>query len=333
MSLEAGMAIVSLQEFGGLLVTKDFGFRRLISSLHMLATMLLPDPALIIMLNRLAYSEALNQLQAGNNLEPFLHGPRSLRSESKNAGAVHSEQESFERYILMIGERQLRKRGLAAWMAQNVTLFGDGYHPICDAHFGHKSSGWCMTVISNDPSWWPVMNSGLISSYFTVAASTGVMYDCVLTFGQEVELIWVRYLGILFAVTSMLAQVPTIPMTDAGCFSIFVTTEWTNVVAPAMLVIMMAWLYAMYQRSRTVLILLIIVLLAVTITNGAMNEITNRYASGGGIIGDCFTVLMRTQVVYFASFAAASSFNLVLMLPKITVDPYSLQNQILAGVA
>ncbi|KAG1719340.1 uncharacterized protein EDB91DRAFT_1257735 [Suillus paluster] len=173
----------------------------------------------------------------------------------------------------------------------------------------------------------------------------------------------------------------------------FVATEWTNVVVPAMLgVIMMARLYAMYQRSRTVLILLIIVLLAVTIANGAMNEITNRYASGevyilfgtyecaidygksgqllmtmiwmliivwevlalwlavriavkhfrelrqssaGGIIGDCFTVLMRTHMAYFASFAAASGLQQVFtMLSKSQrYDQYSLQNQILAGVA
>ncbi|KAG1726721.1 uncharacterized protein EDB91DRAFT_1254223 [Suillus paluster] len=67
MSLEAEMAIMSLREFEGLLDTKDFGLRRAISSLHALATILLPDPTPIIMLDRLAYSEALNQLQAGNS--------------------------------------------------------------------------------------------------------------------------------------------------------------------------------------------------------------------------------------------------------------------------
>ncbi|KAG0693769.1 hypothetical protein DFH29DRAFT_963108 [Suillus ampliporus] len=70
-----------------------------------------------------------------------------------------------------------------------------------------------MTLISNDPSWWPSINADRIASYFAglwcicwmmtamcrsnldcgfvVAAFAGLIYDCVLTFGQEVELIWV----------------------------------------------------------------------------------------------------------------------------------------------
>ncbi|KAG2338070.1 hypothetical protein BDR05DRAFT_727816 [Suillus weaverae] len=43
-----------------------------------------------------------------------------------------------------------------------------------------------MTIISNDPSWWPLINSHCIFSYFIVAASIGVIYDWVLSFGQEV---------------------------------------------------------------------------------------------------------------------------------------------------
>ncbi|KAG2087942.1 hypothetical protein BD769DRAFT_465029 [Suillus cothurnatus] len=70
-----------------------------------------------------------------------------------------------------------------------------------------------MTVVSNDPIWWPLINATLIASYFIVAASVAVMYDWVLTLGQEVELIWrqrwslmtflylsVRYAGIGYAV-------------------------------------------------------------------------------------------------------------------------------------
>ncbi|KAG1796234.1 uncharacterized protein HD556DRAFT_1360098 [Suillus plorans] len=70
-----------------------------------------------------------------------------------------------------------------------------------------------MTLVSNDPSWWPVINANLISSYFQVAACAAVVYDWGLTFGQELELIWrqrwslmtvlylvARYLGIGFGV-------------------------------------------------------------------------------------------------------------------------------------
>ncbi|KAG2075450.1 hypothetical protein BDR04DRAFT_1091676 [Suillus decipiens] len=48
-----------------------------------------------------------------------------------------------------------------------------------------------MTVVSNSPSWWPLINSNIVFSYWTVAASLVVVYDWVLTLGQEIELIWV----------------------------------------------------------------------------------------------------------------------------------------------
>ncbi|KAG2355231.1 hypothetical protein BDR07DRAFT_1426847 [Suillus spraguei] len=85
-----------------------------------------------------------------------------------------------------------------------------------------------MTLVSDDPSWWPSINLYLITSYFVVAASAGVFYDWALTFGKEVELIWrqrwsimtilylsVRYLGMLFTVLNILDSVPTISLTDA----------------------------------------------------------------------------------------------------------------------
>ncbi|KAG2360372.1 hypothetical protein BDR07DRAFT_1462035 [Suillus spraguei] len=69
-----------------------------------------------------------------------------------------------------------------------------------------------MTIVSNDPTQWPAINFSLFHSYFVVIAFVGVKYDWVLTFGQEVELVWrqrwslmsvlylgVRYLGIVCA--------------------------------------------------------------------------------------------------------------------------------------
>ncbi|KAG1887779.1 hypothetical protein F4604DRAFT_1177917 [Suillus subluteus] len=80
-----------------------------------------------------------------------------------------------------------------------------------------------MTLVSNDPSWWPLINANVIFSYFVVAASVGVMYDWALAFGQEVELIWrqrwslmtffylsVRYAGIGYAVMNILSMSPRI---------------------------------------------------------------------------------------------------------------------------
>ncbi|KAG2060284.1 hypothetical protein BDR06DRAFT_1002792 [Suillus hirtellus] len=67
-----------------------------------------------------------------------------------------------------------------------------------------------MTLVSNDPNWWPLLDFYRIYSCFIVASSTVVIYDWVLTFGQEFELVlrqrWsrmtvtyisVRYFGML----------------------------------------------------------------------------------------------------------------------------------------
>ncbi|KAG1778346.1 hypothetical protein EV702DRAFT_1044653 [Suillus placidus] len=47
-----------------------------------------------------------------------------------------------------------------------------------------------MTVVSDDPIWWPIINWNIVFSYWTVAAGAVVVYDWVLTLGQEIELIW-----------------------------------------------------------------------------------------------------------------------------------------------
>ncbi|KAG1798939.1 uncharacterized protein HD556DRAFT_1440002 [Suillus plorans] len=47
-----------------------------------------------------------------------------------------------------------------------------------------------MTYISNDPSYWPYINFNIFVSYWTVAAGVVVVYNWVLTLGQEIELIW-----------------------------------------------------------------------------------------------------------------------------------------------
>ncbi|KAG2141177.1 uncharacterized protein EDB93DRAFT_1252641 [Suillus bovinus] len=84
-----------------------------------------------------------------------------------------------------------------------------------------------MTLVSNDPSWWPFIVSTRISSYIVVASSALVMYDWALTFGQEIELVWkqhcslmtvlylsVRYAGIFQAAVQFLTNIPTIFGTD-----------------------------------------------------------------------------------------------------------------------
>jgi hypothetical protein len=56
-----------------------------------------------------------------------------------------------------------------------------------------------------------------------------------------------------------------------------------------------------------------------------------RQHSTSGIIGDCFTVLMKTHVSYFVSFLAVSCFEIGAFSPTISANPYSLESQSYAG--
>ncbi|KAG1743991.1 uncharacterized protein EDB91DRAFT_206691 [Suillus paluster] len=257
-------------------------------------------------------------------------------------------------------------------------------------------------VVSNDPSWWPLINVTRIASYFVVASSAAVMYDWALTFAQEVELIWrqrwslmtfmylgVRYLGLVYAVNSILFDTPTISLTVVVSLVLCIIQDWTTIIVIAILgAIMIARLYAMYQGSRKVLILLIVVFLPVNVVCGVITVISImntsaeelilsgihlctidfegdvqllnsipwmltaaweilalclaawiavkhfrelRRHSTGGSIGDCFTVLMTTHVVYFVSAVAVSCFQLGYLSPALSAS-YSPEVMIYDGI-
>ncbi|KAG1798116.1 uncharacterized protein HD556DRAFT_1440450 [Suillus plorans] len=58
-----------------------------------------------------------------------------------------------------------------------------------------------------------------------------------------------------------------------------------------------------------------------------------RQHSAGGIIGDCFTVLMKTHVVYFASFVTVSCFSLILEFsPTVSSNQVLLEYQTFFGL-
>ncbi|KAG2103761.1 uncharacterized protein F5147DRAFT_654664 [Suillus discolor] len=138
-----------------------------------------------------------------------------------------------------------------------------------------------MTYVSNDPSWWPTINFNIFDSHWAVAAGVVVVYDWVLTLGQEIELIWIRYVGIPFSASSLTTSVnlletmPSVSLTDAGCAVTDYAMGSTNVALTAMLgVIMIARLYAMYQGSRKMLMFLVIIFLAVNIACGVITAIS-----------------------------------------------------------
>ncbi|KAG2133236.1 uncharacterized protein EDB93DRAFT_885870 [Suillus bovinus] len=244
-----------------------------------------------------------------------------------------------------------------------------------------------MTIISNDPSWWPTIYSTIFYSYFVVIACAVVIYDWGLMFGQEVELIWrqrwsimtvlylvARYVAIAFSIINMLISLPTVAKTGEVSRMMIDVIDWMNEAVEVILsVIAIARLYAMYQGSRKVLIFLVVTFLAIRIPIEVMGAMVTKQVTGeeyilsgiyrcrigypgnsiflgsmtwilatvwevltlclaiwiavkhlreirtrstGGIIGDCFTVLMQTHMSYFASFLAVSSVQISLLFPQ-----------------
>ncbi|KAG1735631.1 uncharacterized protein EDB91DRAFT_1348292 [Suillus paluster] len=120
-----------------------------------------------------------------------------------------------------------------------------------------------------------------------------VVYDWVLSFEQELELVWrqrwslmtvlyicVRYLGILYCVVDVLGNI-SVSITDAVSNLLYFTLIWMPVVVNTMLgVIMMTRIHAMYQQSRKMLIFLVVLLLASTIASGVMSVMEAIGASG-----------------------------------------------------
>ncbi|KAG2130813.1 uncharacterized protein EDB93DRAFT_1255704 [Suillus bovinus] len=248
-----------------------------------------------------------------------------------------------------------------------------------------------MTMVSNDPSWWPFIDAYRFSSYFIVAACVAVVYGWALTFGQEVELVWVRYLGIFYAALNILAcRGSSDHLADRYSRIIYLVQDWTDVSVFAMLwVIIITRLHAMYQGSRKILIFLVATFLADNTFNVVVLIMTTMHMSGeeyvlsgtyqcqvnypedsdvllmnpitwilgtvwevlalclavwiavkhirelrrhsaGGIIGDCFSVLIKTHMAYFASFFVVSCFSLVVQLSP--TDQYSLEAQTRYGL-
>ncbi|KAG1887370.1 hypothetical protein F4604DRAFT_1900248 [Suillus subluteus] len=256
-----------------------------------------------------------------------------------------------------------------------------------------------MTVVSSDPSWWPLIESNNFYSYFVVASCAAVIYDWALAFGQEFELVWrerwsattllylgVRYLGMSYTIKSSdslgdrcgVSEIANlfIQYNDSdSCNIMYSALTWITAVVNAMLgVIIITRLHAMYQQSRKMLAFLVSILLAVTIACGVIAVIEDRYTVGEQLVlsgtyqctydyggdaelldslawilytvwealalclavwisvkhfralrlpltkrtmGDCFSVLMKAHVVYFASFVAVSCFQLGYLSPGI----------------
>ncbi|KAG1817913.1 hypothetical protein EV424DRAFT_1644981 [Suillus variegatus] len=213
-----------------------------------------------------------------------------------------------------------------------------------------------MTFVSNDPSYWLYISFYIFTSYWQVVMVVVVVYDWVLTLGQEIELIWCYSSGNY-----------AIGIADSCSATMFYTENGTSMAVNAMLgVIMIAWLHAMYQGSRKMLMFLVIIFLAINIACGVIAAIglndaveeelilsgiyvcTGVYSGDDQLlfsmtwilntvwevlslclsvwvavkhfrstVGDCFRVLIQSHVLYFASFVGVSCLQLTLISPEI----------------
>ncbi|KAG1844841.1 hypothetical protein DFJ58DRAFT_515981 [Suillus subalutaceus] len=95
----------------------------------------------------------------------------------------------------------------------------------------------------------------------------------------------VRYAGIGYVVMYMLVNVPTISTTDTVSLIVYNACSWMSDIVNAILgVIMIARLYAMYQRSRKMLIFLIVIFLAIRIANAVMSAIITMQTLGEELV-------------------------------------------------
>ncbi|KAG1797268.1 hypothetical protein EV424DRAFT_1546671 [Suillus variegatus] len=172
-----------------------------------------------------------------------------------------------------------------------------------------------MTYVSNDPSYWPTINFIIFFSYWIVAAVIVVVYDWVLTLGQEIELIWrqrwslmtVLYLTVHTLYWNNVSCCPTsanyaIGIADRCSDITYHAINGTILAMNAMLgVIMIARLHAMYQGSQKMLIFLVIIFLAVNIACGVIGVIglnslvLEEFILSG--VHACFTVAGYNQLL------------------------------------
>ncbi|KAG1767913.1 hypothetical protein EDD22DRAFT_967612 [Suillus occidentalis] len=201
-----------------------------------------------------------------------------------------------------------------------------------------------MTFVSNDPSLWPYIDAHVFYSYWLVVAGVVVAYDWALTIGQEIELIWrqrwslmtvlylvIRYIGIPYSFVIVLNSTPNVSLTDAligytpeagilsgihmcgysyeGNFELLASMVWMlNTVWEVLALCLSVWIAVKHFR-----------------------DLRRLGPSTGSTIGDCFRVLMKSHVLYFASFAGVSCFQLIYLSPGVLYS-LSIGSTIYAGI-
>ncbi|KIK43246.1 hypothetical protein CY34DRAFT_11845 [Suillus luteus UH-Slu-Lm8-n1] len=191
-----------------------------------------------------------------------------------------------------------------------------------------------MTVVSNDPAYLPFISGINLWDNFIVVCASVVVYDWVLTFGQEVELVWmqrwsfmtvlyicVRYMGILFSVAITLillactiTTVIIMVMADSGVSAEEHILDGRRMCLSDPDPDQVDLIYE--SLISTAIWEILASVLAFWIVIKHFRELRN--SATGSILGDCFTVLIKSHAFYFVAFIVVACFSLGALSPNIT---------------
>ncbi|KAF8428956.1 hypothetical protein L210DRAFT_3116569 [Boletus edulis BED1] len=129
----------------------------------------------------------------------------------------------------------------------------------------------------------------VLGNYLTLAAITAVVYDYVLTFSREVEYVWcrpwtwvstmfivVRYIGLYWIATVALFGSSFVPGPVEVSEVVLLTYFWTFVVFLSTVdLLMILRVYAMWNRSRTIIRVLLLVFTIQTLITVVLEGIYN----------------------------------------------------------
>ncbi|KAG2353546.1 hypothetical protein BDR07DRAFT_1432975 [Suillus spraguei] len=97
---------------------------------------------------------------------------------------------------------------------------------------------------------------------------------------------------------------------------------WLNYAGDMLRLISLTWIFGTVWE---------VLALCLAVWNAVKHFHELRRHSAGGIIGDCFTVLIKTHVLYFASFVVVSCFHLIYEFSPVS-DENSIDDQIYQGL-
>ncbi|KAG2136555.1 uncharacterized protein EDB93DRAFT_1253852 [Suillus bovinus] len=218
-------------------------------------------------------------------VQMFVLGPRLILSVREYYAklVVDSDSDTSITSIVFLEQDQILVTGglNGAISSTDVVVVHHQHSALAHTHPSN------MTVVLNDPTWWPSIDSNILLSYWMVAAAAVVVYDWVLTLGQE-----------------LIGQTPE-ELILSGTYMCYYGYEGND----KLLYLILWTVYTAWE--------VLALCLSVWIAVKHFRDLRRLGLSTGSTIGDCFRVLIQSHVVYFASFVCVSCLQLITHSPEI----------------